>query len=163
MGAALVEGFNILQSATGRPSLPQVMITIIATASSDIDETVANAQSIRDNNIYSIVIRLGPVPDEAEVKAVATDPRAVLTYNSAQHWSDAVDSTAADELLGKICPAGKNRKTILRYQYQKALQFFNISSLASQNLVTLIFDKTTFSATLEYQPYGAHFVKFSYL
>ena len=124
LGAALAEGFGILQSPdTGRPSLPQVMITIIATASSDIDETVANAQSIRDSNIYSIVIRLGPVPDEAEVQAVATDPRAVLTYNSAQHWSDAVElvgSTAADDLLGKICPAGKNCKTTLQLSIPKS-------------------------------------------
>ena len=40
-------------------------------------------------------------------------------------------------------------------------KFNEISSVVSQNLVTLNFTKTTFLSTWEYQTHGAHSVKFS--
>ena len=106
LGAALQKGFTKLESSPARPSLPQVMVTITATKSSNIEETKANAQTISDNKIHSIVVRLGLEPDKAEVQAVATDPGAVLTYVSAADVS-------ADDLLSMICPAGMHNKTCL--------------------------------------------------
>ena len=102
MGAALLEGLNLLQSS--RPGLPQTLITVTVGGSSNIMETMANAQSLYDSKIYSLGVGLGVGLEDEEILAIATDPGAVFTYSSAEAWNN--NATAADDLLARICPTG---------------------------------------------------------